>query len=192
MTHSKRIVTVAFACLIFSASIAAQTASDVEQYFKPTGQPGRYAGYGATLAVLFDRDGQICKAVWPAENYGKVAITAGREQMEGGSIKSIFYLIARDEVRGKPIGTWGQTWTGGGFVGSTYDYENTTLRTYSGFGLQPYAGETLKRGEFTFSKSFEGENGEDLVDPLETVRQAEVIASANVAVVTWKNRKCSE
>jgi hypothetical protein len=188
----KRVVALIFACTICSASIAAQTAPDIATYFKPTSQPGIYTGYGVSLAVLFDRDGQVCKVVWPAENYSKNAITAGREQMEGGAIKSILYLIARDDVRGKAVGTWGQSWTGGGFVGSTYDYENVTLKTYSGFGLQPYDGTTLRRGEFTFSLSYDNGKDQDLVDPLEAVRRAEKIESANVAVVTWKNRKCVE
>lgn len=172
------------ACLLLTVPGVAQTVTDVGQNFSRTGKPGEWEGQGVKLSLMFDSAGQICEAVWPAEQFVDNAILVGQSRVSEDQVKSILNLLAPREVRGNPVGPlWGVGSTGGGSGRSEYEYENLKV---TGFYAVPMEFQSPARiGKLPESAPKEIE---PVGDYFERQMANEVFSSASVVRIRWKNR----
>jgi hypothetical protein len=173
--------------------VSAQTVTDVGRNFSRTGRPGEWTGQGVNLSIKFDEAGQICEAVWPAEQYVDNVFQVGQSRVPADQIKAILNLLAPRELRGDPVGPlWGMGETGGGSGSYDYEYQNLKVTAFYAFQV---GGDVLRDAKpYTFSAAPADEptaavpRKKTEVNFFERQRLNEEFSSADVVLIRWKNR----
>jgi|GEM_PF-1088188 len=194
--------------LLFISFVQGQTASDIEKLFSKTEEANQYTHKGVSITVRFDKDGQVCKAVFPSKSYSNNVITVGISEIKGEEIKEILNLVAPPAIRGKTIWSLLNSNIYGRMGDTEYEYENVLVTTYFAFELKGdefnnekkesnatlVTDETMQSDKPNEVSDSEKEKRKkiDIKNWLEEKRKAEEILSADVAVITWKNRQCVE
>ncbi len=201
-----RVVTLFILSFLFMPLVQGQTASDLEKIFVKAEQSNQYTHKGISITVKFDKDGQICKAIFPSKSYSDNVITVGISDIEGDEIKDVLNLVAPPDVRGKTIWSLFNTNIYGRMGDTEYEYEKVLVTTY--FAIEWKTDEFKNEKKESEAKPATDETAQsykpnemaddkkvkrkkiDIKNWLEEKRKAEKILSADVAVITWKNRQC--
>jgi hypothetical protein len=183
------------ASILLAVSVSAQTVSDVGHNFSRTGKPGVWAGQGVNLSLKFDEAGQICEAVWPAEQYVDNVFLVGQSRVPAEQIKSILNLLAPRGLRGDPVGPlWGLGETGGGSGSYDYDYQNLKVTAFFAFQVRADVLRDAKPYTFTAEPAEEPTAAvprkKTEVNFFERQRLNEEFSAAGVVLIRWKNRRC--
>lgn len=190
---------------LFSTIILGQTTEEMQRYLHPTEQANSSTEQNIltfgniSVALEFDKNGQICQAIFPSKSYSNNVITVGISRVEGNEIKAILNILAPSEFRGKPNTPWGLSDTGGRMVFTTYTYQNVIVKTSSSidFPSNPLKGSRGLQGEFVLLDNPDEILSFDINDIEEENlfvrrRNAEEILGGDVATIKWLNRQCVE
>ena len=163
-----------------------QTALDIEQAYGKSVQVYSISE-NIWMTPEYSSDGRACrmrlyrKRIGPNINYLSSALPFEE-------LKTVLNRLVPPAARGLRNESFGQTATGGPAAWTTYGYENVTFTFVSPFGLSPYDGTVLRKGEFVFTVPPDFDYTPVSRDPTDD----DFRRSTNTEIVTisWKDREC--
>jgi hypothetical protein len=174
------------AVFTFGAMLAsfasAQTADEIAKTLTPTANANEYKYNDVLVQIVFDGDGQICRAVWPSNGANASGPVLGVSKATKRDTIAIFNLLAPTAVRG-PVLRNGRTVTSimGQGGGSVLSFQNVLFRLEFGRGTN-YVG-------LTASDLMSTPPVGDLSETNERVGNGYV---GDVALLEWTSRACDK
>lgn len=133
-----------------------------------------YVRNSVQLFPKFDEQGQICQVVLQPNRYSNDTVFLGRILLKGSEIEEVLDVLAPQNTRGEKTQFWGFSLLLGQSSQTIYAYENVKI------GLS----NSIRFGRTS--------DKEDIPVTRETGTDKNTFGSAEVAVITWTKRQCSE
>ncbi len=183
-----RIQLAAILTLVGFACTHAQAVQDLEQRFGRA-QPDYSISEGMSMTAQFAADGQVClvKILAKGNGYSK-----SQPELQFTEVRDFLNSFVPPETRGARKYPFDSGATGGGSVWTTYNYEKVTFTFSAAYGLQPYDGTVLRRGEFVFTipSDYVPPKPEPPSPPSKDDFKRSESEKTQMVAIRWNERRC--
>jgi len=165
----KRVVIAIAVCLASAFSIAGQVLQDLT---KVTTERVVYVRDDVELIPSVDAQGRLCQIVLQPNHYSNRTILVGKQVVTGEEIEGILDLLVPMKERGKKEKGWGDTALMGQMYATHYPFERVEVVLSGALNFEPSSDSPSKPSPDDIAKGKLG------------------FSSAQVATISWPDRKC--